>query len=381
MTTPLHPAAAVQTGLDTLERSGFAILKGKRVALVTNRSAVNGRGTGIVELFAGNGINVVKVFTPEHGFTAREDTTVADGKLGDVPLISLYGKTKKLNPADLSDVDVCIYDIQSVGARYYTYIATMVYAMQACAATETAMIVCDRPNPSGGNIVSGFMPEKGLTGHFTSMYPIPIRHGMTMGELAAMFNSEYSLGCRLTVIRMKGWNRSMIFSETGLPWINPSPNIQREEAAILYTGIGWLETTSLSMARGTPHAFERLGAPYIDGRKLASAVGSVNGFVIRPVRFVPRAKYHKFYGKECYGIEIMMKNKRYADAFSLSLRIYCALSRLYPEEFKDHGGLPVSCGRRSLRTLLAKRGTDAVWQDSWKEIQLFKHIRRKYLFY
>ncbi|MDA3900895.1 MAG: DUF1343 domain-containing protein [Spirochaetes bacterium] len=371
----------VKSGLDILTMNSFKQLKGKRVALVTNRTAVNRKEEHLLDLCLKNSITVVKIFTPEHGFSAEKDTKIDNKQKGEIPLISLYGKRRELDPKDLSDIDVIIFDIQSVGARYYTYIATMVYTMRAAAAANKEMIVLDRPNPSGGVIVSGFMPEEGLTGKFTSIYPIPIRHGMTPGELALMFNSEHGIDCPLTVIKMKGWNRSMLFSDTNLPWINPSPNIRREEAAILYNGLGWLETTNISMARGTDYAFEMLGAPYIDSKLFVKKLGTVAGVVIKPVLFTPRAKYHKHFEKKCHGIQIFMTDKHNFDGFTLGLTIYKTLNEMYPKEYSSFSGLITSSGRRDLKSIMKKKNVSAVVSGTTKELTAFKKIRSKYLLY
>ncbi len=384
LTVPEAPHLSVnrvKSGLDVLEEENFVRLKNRRVAVVANRTAVNKNRKGIIPLLKEHGVTVVTIFSPEHGFSAAKDSKVSDSELDGIPVVSLYGKRKKMDPDELEGIDICLFDIQSVGARYYTYIATMVYTMQACAHSNTQCIILDRPNPAGGTIVSGFMPDKGNSGKFTSIYPIPIRHGMTLGELANMFNKEHAINCRLTVIKMRGWKRKMIFSDTHLPWTNPSPNIQSEEAAILYTGIGWLETTALSMGRGTPEAFEILGAPYINGGKLAESLRHVKGFTIKPVQFTPKAQYHKFYGTECGGISITMRNKKNADSFALALEIYKHLAQHYPKQFRDYGGLPVSSGKNRLRAYLSKNSVNSVLQSVDKELKPFMKTREKYLLY
>jgi uncharacterized protein YbbC (DUF1343 family) len=371
----------VLSGLDVLESTDFSQLKNRRVAIVANATSVNRNGTGIISLFQSNRINLVKIFSPEHGFSTTHDEKVGNSTIGTIPVISLYGKSKKLDPAELNNIDVVIFDIQSVGARYYTYIATMVYTLQACKSSKTEVFVLDRPNPSGGSIISGFIPPSSLTGYFTSIYPIPTRHGMTIGELAVMLNKKMEINASLTVIKMKNWKRSMLYSDTGLPWNNPSPNIQTEEAAILYTGLGWLETTALSMGRGTKLAFEQVGAPYINATKLASAVSEVDGFTILPVTFTPKAKYHKFYNQKCNGISITIHNKKEADAFELSLMIYKHLVKTYPAKYTDYAGLSVSAGKKNLRSLILNRSIKSIIKDNSSNLKKFYASRNEFLLY
>ncbi|MBN2433905.1 MAG: DUF1343 domain-containing protein [Spirochaetes bacterium] len=374
-------AATVRTGLDILSETNCKKLKTKKVALVTNMTAVNNKNIHIVDIMKTNDIKIVKIFTPEHGFSAKLDTKIENDKLGTIPLLSLYGKRRKLDPKELSDVDIVVFDIQTVGARYYTYKATLVYIMQAAANARKKLIVLDRPNPAGGVIVSGFMPQKGLTDRFTSIFPFPIRPGMTIGELALMFNKEHNINCNLEVIAMQNWKRSMLFSDTNLPWHNPSPNINREEAAILYNGLGWLETTNISMARGTDLSFEMMGAPYIDSSKLIKKIGKVSGAVLKPVSFIPKAEYHKHYNKRCFGIQISMTDKRNFDPFPLGLKIYKAMNELYPEEYISFSGLKTSSGRHNLKSDIQKKSIKQIIISTKKEINEFMKIRKKYLLY
>lgn len=371
----------VKSGLDVLSEKNFAILKGKKVALVTNRSAISQNGTHLMDLLSAHNISVKKIFTPEHGFSVDKDEKVGNSTIKDIPVISLYGKKRKLDPAALSDVDIVIYDILGVGARYYTYTATMVYTMQAVAKAGKKMILLDRPNPSGALIISGFMPEEGLSGFFTSIYPIPIRHGMTPGEMALMFNTEHKIGCKLQVIRMKNYKRKMLYSDTGLGWTNPSPNIKTEEGAILYSSLGWLETTNISMGRGTDTPFEMLGAPYIDGKALAAHLKDLPGVTIKAISFTPTAKYHKHCNKLCYGIKIVMKDKHNYDGFRLGLEIFRYLRKNYPKEYLTFSGLKTSSGVRDLDAKLKTHSTAEILKETKAELVSFNKIREKYLLY
>jgi uncharacterized protein YbbC (DUF1343 family) len=378
---PLHSAEKVETGLDRLAANKCQVLKGKRVALITNMSAITREGESIVSVLQTNSINIVKIFTPEHGFSVDRDEKVSNSKLKDIPLISLYGKSRKIKTESLSDVDVLIYDIQGVGARYYTYIATMVYGMRAAADRGIPYVVLDRPNPSGTSIRSGFISGEGLYGHFTAIYPIPVRHGMTHGELALMFNKEYAIGARLKVIKMEGYRRDMLISDTGLPWVNPSPNIKTEAGALLYSSLGWLETTNISMGRGTDTPFEMLGAPYIDSAKLAASLKDFTDVSISPITFVPKAKYHKFFGQECRGIKITLKDPHSFDGFKLGLAVFAHLKANYPEHYISFAGLKVSAGVRNLDTLIKKEGVNALNEETRKALTAYNKRAEKYQLY
>ena len=266
----------VKTGIDVLARDGFAPLQGKRVGLVTNHTGRGAAGTSTIDLLASaKGVTLAALFSPEHGIRGEADAKVAggrDAKTG-LPIHSLYGKTTKPTAEMLKDVDVLVYDIQDVGARFYTYITTLALVMEAAKENDTGVVVLDRPNPIGGEAVEGPILEDALRGDFIGYFPIPMRHGLTIGELATLYNTEFKIGCRLEVVKMEGWKRPMYFDETGLPWVNPSPNMRSLAAAISYPGLGALEATSLSVGRGTGRAFVLYGAPWIDGKKLGGDRG------------------------------------------------------------------------------------------------------------
>lgn len=375
-------AAEVQSGLDVLDAENCASVKGKKAALLINANSVNAEGMFIADILKRDGITVKKIFTPEHGLSARLDENVKDSSLGAIPVVSLYGKRRDFRSGDLDGIDVLIFDIQDAGARYYTYLATLVYALRAARKADIAIMVLDRPNPVGGTIVSGFMPPLEKTGYYTSIYPVPTRHGMTIGELALYYNLHYKIAAPLTVVRMKGYGRSMLFSDTGLPWRNPSPNLQSEEAALLYSGIGWLETTSLSMARGLPRSFEMIGAPYINAEHFSRELSKSKGLAhvsISPVTFVPSAAGHKYQNKKCGGILIRITDKSNFDGFELSLSIYETLRRLYPSQFRPSGGTTVSAGIDIEQKI--RLGHEALVRMAEADSKKFRHIRAEYLLY
>src|SRR5690606_11706119 len=300
----LH-AADVLTGIDVLQRDNFAALAGKRVGLITNHTGVNRDGVSTVTiLHEADEVDLRLLFSPEHGFAGKLDVS----RIGDVTdeatglkVISLYGETRTPSAESLAGLDVLVFDIQDIGARFYTYISTMGNAMKAAAQHDVAFVVLDRPNPITGTIVAGPVLDEGLKS-FVGYHPIAVRHGMTAGELATMFNDELNLGLDLSVIRMERWNRGDYYDATGLLWINPSPNMRNLHEAVLYPGIGLLETTNVSVGRGTDTPFEVLGAPWIDARRLASELNAAGlpGVAFVPIRFTPDTSKHA--GEECGGI-------------------------------------------------------------------------------
>ena len=375
----------VLTGLDTFESENFGYLKNKKVALLTNKTAVNKDGIPILNLLRKNKINVTVIYTPEHGFKIDKDEKVANSKLGQIPVISLYGKNRKPCPLLLKQkADVIIYDIQDAGVRYYTYISTLAYMMEAAKKADMEIIVLDRPVIVGGETVSGFVPPKNLTGHFTSIFPIATRYGMTVGELALLFNEHFKINSTLTVVKLKNYKRSMLFDETGLPWVSPSPNITSLKSALLYSELGWLETVNLSFGRGTETPFQMIGAPFIDGKKVAKELNKqkFKGLKIKPVTFTPKAKYHKHFGKKCGGIKIEVKNMKQIQGFKLGVEILKTMLKLYPDKIKISKDFALMTGSPELEKMI-KNGApfseiDKIAKESRKE---FEKIRKKFLLY
>lgn len=308
-------AAPVKTGAELLAEDSFSLLRGKRFGLVTNRSATV-RGFHLLDLMASAGIRPVVIFSPEHGLkgTGEDGVHLPDGAEGEIPVRSLYGTAKKPCQEDVKGLDLLVFDIQGVGARFYTYISTMGLAMQAAAEAGTPFMVLDRPNPLGGDYVSGFV-RTGLPPSFTALYPIPIAHGMTMGELALMIRGENMLPgiatLDLTVVEMEGWQRWMRWPDTGLSWIPTSPNIADFETSLLYAGMCLVEGTAASEGRGTDEPFRVVGWPGIDAEALAAELNShdLPGVRFKPARFVPssipgRASAPKFRDREVNGVRM-----------------------------------------------------------------------------
>jgi len=318
-----------QNGIDVLHASGYAALQGMRIGLITNHTGIDRTGNPTVDLLrSAPGVTLSAIFTPEHGLRGTEDhERVADGRYLGIPVHSLYNERRKPTVEQLAGLDALLFDIQDIGTRFYTYISTMGLAMEAAAEANVKFIVLDRVNPIGGDVVEGPLLE-GPT-DFVGWHRLPIRHGKTVGELARQFRDERGIDVDLTVIAVQGWKRKQWQDEAGLPWINTSPNMRSLNAAALYPGIGLLER-AISVGRGTPTPFEILGAPYIDGARLAAEV-DVPGVQLTPVRFTPTASVHQ--GEECGGVMLRLTDRRALRSVDLGIAIAAALTRLYPAKF------------------------------------------------
>ncbi|MBI5624432.1 MAG: DUF1343 domain-containing protein [Elusimicrobia bacterium] len=335
-----HPGP-VATGLDVLEASGFAELKGKRVGLITNQTGKDGRGRTTVDVLANApGVTLAKLFSPEHGFTGMsEEHSVSSTtlRLGgrEIPIISLYSggiKGMRPRPEDLKDLDVLVFDIQDIGARFYTYLATMAMALEEAAAAGVPFMVLDRPNPVTGRIMEGPILEdlslRGVTP--TAYFQVPVRHGMTAGEMAMFHNREVRHPA-LKVITLKGWKRSMWFDQTGLPWTPPSPNMPDIDAAALYPGIGCFEASNISVGRGTPFPFRWVGAPWLDApgilKRLKAAKPAGVSFALQA--YVPTKSV--FTGQRCEGIRMTITNREKLRPMEVFAHLAAAMRDLHPE--------------------------------------------------
>ena len=298
--------ARVQTGIDVLEAENFAPLRGKRVGLITNQTGVDWAGRRTVDVMAhAPGVELVALFSPEHGIAGAVDAPVADSTdaATRLPVYSLFGDARRPTPEMLKDIDVLVFDVQDAGVRFYTYITTMAYCMEAAEKAHISFVVLDRPDPLGGEAIEGPMLDPERTS-FTGYFPMPVRYAMTLGELARMFNAENKIGADLRVVSMKGWRRGEAFGETGIAWIAPSPNLRTPEAAFLYPGIEILQAAGVSVGRGTERTFEILGAPWIRVGELADALNArkIAGVSFAPARFTPHEAPYK--DQECEGVTI-----------------------------------------------------------------------------
>jgi uncharacterized protein YbbC (DUF1343 family) len=380
----------VRSGLEVLVRDGFKPLQGRRVGIVTNHSGRDAAGRSTIDLLHGaKGFSVTALFSPEHGLRGTADEKVAGGrddKTG-LPVHSLYGKTNKPTAEMLKDVDLLVFDIQDAGARFYTYITTLALVMEAARESGKEVVVLDRPNPIGGEAVEGPVLEDALRGDFIAYFPIPMRHGMTVGELARLYNADFGIGCRLEVVPMEGWTRPMYYDATGLPWVNPSPNLRSLEAAISYPGLGALETTPLSVGRGTGRAFTLYGAPWIDAAKLCA---DLNGRGLAGVRFKPAAftpavepgfPRYPHAEKACGGFEVEISDRRAYRPVTAALHAFDALLRAHPKEF-SFGRAHRFFGLRSVETELRAGRSPAEIEASWRPaLDRFLELRKKHLLY
>ncbi len=371
-------------GIDVLKRDGFALLKGKRVGLITNHTGQDRDGNPTIDvLFKAPDVKLVALFSPEHGIRGALDqekiTNSTDEKTG-LPVFSLYGETRKPTAEKLKDIDVLVFDIQDIGARFYTYISTMGLAMEEAAKNGKTFVVLDRVNPINGTDVEGPLADHDKLS-FIAHHQIPVRHGMTVGELAQLFNKERAINADLQIVRVEDWKRNQWFDETGLTWINPSPNMRSLAEATLYPGVGLIETTNVSVGRGTDTPFELVGAPWIDGRKFAEALNSAKlpGVRFVPVRFTPKASVHK--DVECGGVNIIVTDRDRFEAVLLGMELAVQLKKLFSKDFAVD---------KFTRLLVNQKIYDAYRQDSdaralkqmWEnDLEGFRAIRRKYLLY
>jgi len=323
-------------GVDVLLADELSRLAHRRVGLLTNPTGVTkDLQTNYLRLRAA-GVNLVALFSPEHGFaaSAAEGAQVASGRerRTGLPLYSLYGESHRLTPEMLADVDVVLYDLQDVGARFYTYTTTLAFVLEACAKYGKAIMVVDRPNPVTGVRIEGPMLDPALQS-FTGYGPLPLRYGLTLGELAQFYNRTLHLGADLTVIAMRGWQRGLWFDQTGLEWVPPSPNMPRAATAIAYPGMCLLEGTNLSHGRGTALPFEITGAPWVEGDDLADALNAqaLEGVRFRACAFTPSA--NRFSGENCFGVQAHVTDREALQPVAMGLQIVRTLLAMYQDQF------------------------------------------------
>ncbi|HTU93829.1 MAG TPA: exo-beta-N-acetylmuramidase NamZ domain-containing protein, partial [Gemmataceae bacterium] len=332
-------STSVLNGIDVLKRDDFRKLKGRRIGLMTNHTGVDREGRSTIDLLhQAEGVQLVALFSPEHGIRGEVERSIADSKdeKTRLPIYSLYGTRKRPIKEQLQGIDTLVYDIQDIGCRFYTYETTLGYLLETAAEHKLKIVVLDRPNPIGGVVVEGPVLDPKLES-FVGYHPLPLRHGLTIGELARLFNRERKIDADLEIIPIEGWKRSDLFDRTNLLWINPSPNMRNLTAALLYPGIGLLETTNISVGRGTDRPFEIFGAPWIDGRRLAAALASASlpGLRFVPARFTPKGSIYA--GKECGGVQIYIDNWQQFQSLPLGITIAYQLRKLYPEEWQIKG--------------------------------------------
>ena len=377
------PTTRVLTGIDVLARDGFEMLRGRAVGLVTNHTGRALDGASTIDLIhKAPGVSLVALFSPEHGIRGVLDQDVPSSKdeATSLPIHSLYGATRRPTPAMLAGIDTLVFDLQDVGTRFYTYPATLGYVMEEAAKLKIKIVVLDRPNPITGWQVEGPLPDDDAIG-FTAYLPMPIRHGLTLGELAQLFNAEKHLGVDLTVVRAEGWRRDQWFDHTGLTWVNPSPNMRNLTQAALYPGIGAIEYANVSVGRGTDQPFEQIGAPWIDGPRLAAALNAraLPGIRVYPVTFTPASSVHA--GQACQGVFFVVTNRELLQPVRLGLEVASALWRLHADRFDSKTTARLLGSATALAR--AKAGEDpAAIVASWAGAEAnWRRLRAKYLLY
>ncbi len=390
----------VRTGLEVLIDREASKLKGARVALLAHAASVTGGIEYAWDVLGGaSGLLLAALFSPEHGLMGTHQDQEGVGRqkarpFKGMPLHSLYGAdvaSLRPSPELLEGVDVLLVDLQDVGSRYYTYVYTLSYCMEACRDAGVEVWVLDRPNPIGGTAMEGNLPSAGFLS-FVGRYPLPVRHGMTVGELAWMMNEFHEIGCSLEIVRMEGWKRAMWFDETGLPWVLPSPNMPTLGTATVYPGGCLLEGTNLSEGRGTTRPFEILGAPWIDPAEFARAL---NGLTLPGVRFRPlwyRPTFHKYAGETCGGVEVHVLDREEFLPFLSGIHLICLAARLWPESFdwrretyefeSERLAIDLLAGGPWLREQVEAKQDPPGLQEEWeKPLEEFRTLRNRYLLY
>jgi len=373
----------VQNGLDVLEAQKFAPLRNKHVGLITNHTGLDSQGRSTADLLShAPGVHLVALFSPEHGLAGRNDEKVASSKdaATGLPIFSLYGETQRPTDEMLQGIDALVFDVQDAGVRFYTYTTTMGYCMEEAAKHHIAFYVLDRPNPVGGNIVEGPMLDADKTS-FTAYFPLPVRYGLTIGELAQFFDAENHINCDLHVVAMKNWHRNYFFESTGARWIPPSPNLRTLKGAVLYPGIEILQSAGVSVGRGTETPFEQFGAPWINGEEVAAALNERHlaglRFVNQP--FIPVTGLYS--GQRCGGVAVRITDRQAVRAMRMGMEIATILKKLYAEKFDPEKLLVLVGNAETIRELQAGTPPEKI-EESWNaDLAPFEQLRKKYFLY
>jgi uncharacterized protein YbbC (DUF1343 family)/CubicO group peptidase (beta-lactamase class C family) len=381
----------VKAGIDVLVAHNFDVLSGtdtkKKIGVLTNQTGIDGQSRRTIDVLAqAPGVSLTAIFSPEHGVTGRLDTTdVSNSKdaATGVPVYVVYGATRAARrpPVDvLKTLDAVVVDVQDAGTRYYTYPATVAYFLEAAAQAGIEVIVLDRPTPITGSFVQGPVSDPGRDS-FVNFFPVPVRHGMTIGELALMYNGERKVKARLRVVPLEGWIRGDWLDSTGLEWINPSPNLRSLNQATLYPGVGMIEGTNVSVGRGTDTPFEVLGAPWIKGRELAQYLNArnISGVRFVPIGFTPTTS--NYAGEKCEGVNFVVTERNAFDAPELGIELASALHKLYPDQFHMERMIELLVNQSAYDSILEGQDPRRIAQDWQPRLDEFQQLRRKYLIY
>lgn len=382
----------VATGLDRLSSHAPPWLKTSRVGILSHQASVDRHLRPVVDLLREKKFHITALYGPEHGLwgTAQDQIEVPDASAA-LPVYSLYGDHRYPTASQLAGIDVMICDLQDVGSRYYTFVWTMALAMQACARFGKKFIVLDRPNPINGNTLEGPLLNPDFAS-FVGLYPVPVRHGMTMGEIALWVNDGLGIHANLDVIEMQGWKRSMHYDETGLPWVLPSPNMPTLDTALVYPGGCLIEGTQLSEGRGTTRPFEIFGAPYIAADWLEQDMRrrKLPGVEFRACRFEPT--FHKFAGQVCGGVQVHITNRKTFKPFYTYVILIETIRDRYPNDFawrpppyeyeKEKLPFDILCGTDAVRLALEKKSDLKSLETSWNgALDAFRRQRKPFLLY
>lgn len=393
------PNSPIKLGVDNLMESKIDLLRGKRVGVITNQTGVNSKGDHIIDLLhQAPDVELVAIFAPEHGIRGNKEggdliDNQKDTKTG-ITIFGIYGKLNKPTPEMLKNIDVLIFDIQDVGARFYTYISTMSLCMEAAAENNIEFMVLDRPNPITGAIVEGPVLEEQYKS-FVGIHPIALRHGMTVGELAKMFNEEGWLAngvkAKLTVIKMNNWKRDSWYGELGLDWIKPSPNIPSPTTALLYPGMGLLETCNISEGRGTVRPFENIGAPWLDNLAIAASLSQMSNQMIKidtisyiPIDMPGAAMDPKYEGQRCNGLLLTVTDPHRFASVEFGIHLISTIRKMHPDKFawKSPQSPLRMFGNKETPKAIEEGKSPAEIIESWQiKLEAFNKIREKYLLY
>ncbi len=371
-------------GVDVLERDGFRQLAGSRVGLITNHTGLNRDGRSTIQLLhTASKLELVRIFSPEHSLSGKLDIPIIGDELEAstrIPVISLYGEVRRPTPAMLAGIDTLVFDIQDIGTRFYTYISTLGNAMMAAAQHNVRFVVLDRPNPINGIDVAGPVLDDGLQS-FVGFHTIPVRHGMTVGELAKLFKDELGLDLDLQVVRIEGWRRGEFLDDTGLAWVNPSPNMRSQRAALLYPGIGLLETTNLSVGRGTDTPFELIGAPWLDGTSLARKLNALKipGIAFTATQFTPDASV--FAEESCEGVRFTITDRTVFEPLTTGLSIARQLLLEYPDDWQTERYIRLLGNDAAFGALLDGKSVTEIQAAYQSGLDEFNTRRANYLLY